>query len=96
SMSIAYPSLLHALFRALFVLCSAYLAGRDKLQRAKSSLHVGDVALELVQRRSDLLLGLIGLLPRWAVGRDLCESACQQAAENICVIVARLTLFKAC
>ena len=85
-MSIAYPSLAHVSFRALLFLCSAYLAGRDELQRAKSSLHVGDVALELVQRRSDLLLGLIGLLPRWAVGGDLCESACQQAAKNTCVI----------
>lgn len=95
-MSIAYPSLVHVSCRALLFLCSAYLAGRDKLQRAKSSLHVRDVALELVQRRSDLLLGLIGLLPRWAVGCDLGESACQQAAESMCDVVMRLTLFKAC
>ena len=56
-----------------FVYSSSYLARRDKLQGPKGTLHVRDVGLELIQGGGDAGLDLGGLLPRWAVGRDLVE-----------------------
>lgn len=57
-------------FRCM-LMSSSYLACRDELQRPQGALHVGNVGLELVQRRSDAGLDFGGLGPRWAVGRDL-------------------------
>lgn len=74
------------LFSVPLWLFSSYLAGRDELQRAQSGLHVGDVALELIEGSGDLLLRLIGLLARGAVGRDLDENAVldQCSSHDVC------------
>lgn len=52
---------------------SSYLTCRHELQWTQGALHVGDVGLELVQRRSDAGLDLGRFLPRRAVGSDLVE-----------------------
>ena len=54
-------------------LVSSYLTCRHELKGTQSALHVGDVGLELIQRRSDVGLDLGWLRPRGAVGRDLIE-----------------------
>ena len=52
---------------------SSYLAGRHKLERAESALHVWDVRLEVVESIGDAGLDLRGRLPRWAVWRNLVQ-----------------------
>lgn len=61
--------------REFCVGCSAssYLASGDKLQRAQSALHVGDVGLEIIESIGDARLDLGRVLPRRAVGGDLVE-----------------------
>ena len=51
----------------------SYLAGGDELERTKRAAHVGDVAFELVESRSDVGLDLRWVLARRAVARDLVE-----------------------
>lgn len=58
------------LFRGVEI---SYLAGRDELQRAESSLEVGSVGLKVVEGASDGGLKLRRVLARGAVGRDLVE-----------------------
>lgn len=59
----------------LYLRCgdSSYLACGHELERAESGLHVGDVALEVVEGIGDAGLDLRGGLPRWAVWRDLVQ-----------------------
>ena len=51
--------------------CSSYLSRGHKVERPKRTPHVWDVGLKIVERGRDVLLDLVGLLPRRAIGRDL-------------------------
>lgn len=75
---------------------SSYLAGGDELQRPQSSAHVGDVGLELVQSGGNVGLDLIGLGPRWAVGRDLVECLLRHAGRLIQVVLRAGRVFAVC
>ena len=68
---------------------SSYLAGRDELQRTKSSLHLRHAGLQIVQSSCDLLLDLAGLSPGGRVGSDLVEGGGRHFGRVDIVVASR-------
>ena len=53
----------------------SYLSRTDEVQWPQGSAHVRDIGLEVIEGIGDICLDLGGLLPRWAVRRDLVQSS---------------------